>query len=374
MAGGVMTRDHLQIVAIAAGLAAAIGCVGLVTAWVVRRRSMRWAFLLVALVAVLGLVAGVVGTARAMFLSEHDYDVILWVAAASGLVSLGFAVLVARLTVQGSRALQRAARAVGRQGEFVPPDNMAAELSELSHELDQALERLRESRERERSLEGARRELVTWMSHDLRTPLAGLRAMAEALEDGIAADPDRYHRQMRETVDRLTQMVDDLFEISRIHSGTLPLNLENVLLEDAVSEALAAGAPVAEARGVQLLGRAEPGAMVRADPLGLSRLIGNLVANAIRHTPTEGRVEVAARLCGDRVELEVSDECGGIPDADLTRVFDVGWRGAAARTPEANVGSGLGLAIVRGIAEAHEGSVSVANASRGCRFLVRLPG
>ncbi len=368
-----MTRDELLIVAIAAGWAGAVGCVGLVTAWVVRRRSVRWAFMLVALVAVLGLVAGIIGTARAMFLSEHDYVVTLWVAAVAGVVSLGFAALVARMTVRGSRALQEAARAMGPRGEFVPPDNTAAELSELSRELDHALERLRESRHRERSLEDARRELVTWVSHDLRTPLAGLRAMTEALEDGIAADPDRYHRQMRETVDRMARMVDDLFEISRIHSGALPLSPEDVFLEDAVSDALAAGAPVAEARGVQLVGRAEPGAVVRADPHGLSRLIGNLVANAIYHTPSEGRVEVAARATAAGVEVEVSDECGGIPEADLVRVFDVGWRGAAARTPDSNAGSGLGLAIVQGIAEAHAGTVSVANARAGCRFLVQLP-
>jgi signal transduction histidine kinase len=368
-----VSRDQLLIIAISAGLAGMVGCLGIAAAWLVRRRSLRWAFLLVALVAVLGLVAGVVGTARAMFLSEHDYDVILWVAAVAGLVSLVFAFLVARMTVRGSRALQLATRAAGSNGDFVPPANTAAELSALSRELDQTLERLRESRERERALEGARRELVAWMSHDLRTPLAGLRAMTEALEDGLAPDRERYYRQMGETIDRLSQMVDDLFEISRIHSGALPVNLESVLLEDAVNQAMSAGAPIAEARGVRLTGHAEPGVVVRADPVGLSRLIGNLVTNAIRHTPSEGRVEVAARVSGDEVELEVRDECGGIPEAELLRVFDVGWRGAAARTPEANVGSGLGLAIVRGIAEAHEGSVSVANASQGCRFLVRLP-
>jgi signal transduction histidine kinase len=368
-----VNRDQLLVVVISAGLAGAVGCLGIAAAWLVRRRSVRWAFVLVALVAVLGLVAGVVGTARAMFLSEHDYDVIMWVAAVAGLVSLVFAFVVARMTVRGSRALQLATRAAGTHGDFVPPEDTAAELSALSQELDQTLERLRESRERERAVDGARRQLVAWMSHDLRTPLAGLRAMTEALEDGLAPDPARYYTQMRETVDRLTQMVEDLFEISRIHSGTLPVHLESVLLEDAVGQALTTGAPIAEAHGVRLIGDVEPGVIVRADPVGLSRLIGNLVANAIRHTPSEGRVEVAGRACGDEIELEVRDECGGIPEADLVRVFDVGWRGAAARTPEANVGSGLGLAIVRGIVEAHEGSVSVVNASQGCRFLVRLP-
>lgn len=368
-----MTRDELLVVLISAGLAGTVGILGLAAVWLARRRSMRWAFLIVALVAVLGLVAGVVGTARAMFLSRHDYEVILWVAAVAGLVSLGFAALVGGIAVRGARGLQAAARQVGGGGDFVPPPDTASELSDLASELNRALDALHASHERERALESARQELVSWVSHDLRTPLAGLRAMAEALEDGLAADPVRYHEQIRQQVDRLARMVDDLFEVSRISSGSLPLSLEKVLLEDAVSEAVAAGAPLAEARGVHLVGRAEPGAMVVADPRSLSRMIGNLVTNAIRHTPAEGRVEVAARLTEGEVEVEVSDQCGGIPEPDLSRVFDVGWRAAPARTPEATVGSGLGLAIVRGIAEAHRGTVSVANTAPGCRFLVRLP-
>jgi signal transduction histidine kinase len=105
-------------------------------------------------------------------------------------------------------------------------------------------------------------------------------------------------------------------------------------------------------------------------------VVTNLLMNAIRHTPSDGTVEVSGRVTGDGVEVEVRDECGGIPDEDLERVFDVAWRGSHARTPEAEVvtaGAGLGLAIVRGIVEAHRGSVDVANEAPGCRFLVRLP-
>jgi len=115
---------------------------------------------------------------------------------------------------------------------------------------------------------------------------------------------------------------------------------------------------------------------VRADPRELSRMIANLVTNAIRHTPNEGRVEVTGRAGAHGVELVVEDACGGIPPEDLDRVFDVAWRGSDARTPEpsqVSAGSGLGLAIVRGIAEAHRGTVHVDNIGAGCRFLVRLP-
>ena len=371
--GGNVTSDILSVIAMAAGWAAAVGVVGLLVAHLARRRSLRWAFAIVALSAVLGLIAGVVGAARAMFLSSHDFRIVLWVAATAGLVSLLFALLVARRAVRGSRAVQEATRLLGEDGSFVVPAGTSSELSQLSAQLADTSSRLAESRDRERTLEASRRELVAWVSHDLRTPLAGLRAMAEALEDDMVDDPRRYHVQMRETVDRMARMVDDLFELSRLHSGSFQLSLESVPLDEAISEALAVSGPVAIASGVRLDGHAEPGVAVLADSRELSRMIGNLVTNAIRHTPSEGAVEVIARSSGEAVELVVSDGCGGIPEEDLPRVFDVAWRGSHARTPEASAGSGLGLAIVRGIAEAHRGTVAVANVDGGCRFSVRLP-
>lgn len=385
-----MSRDTLIVIAIAAGWASVVGLMGLVVAYVGRRWSLRWAFVTVALSGVLGLVAGVIGTARAMFLSQHDFEVALLVSGVAGVVSLAFALLVARWAIGGSRAVQEATRLLGDQGVFVAPTNTAAELSALSAQLAQTSHRLADSRQSERTLEASRRELVAWVSHDLRTPLAGLRAMAEALEDGMVDDPSRYHRQMRETVDKMTRMVDDLFELSRIHAGALQLAVETVPLDDVVSEVLAVSTPIASARGVRLGGQVEPGVAVRADPRELNRLIGNLVTNAIRHTPSEGTVEVTGWAGPDGVELAVSDACGGIPHEDIDRVFDVAWRGSNARTPETGsasggkatgagagwplgAGSGLGLAIVRGIAEAHHGTVQVDNVGAGCRFLVRLP-
>ncbi|MBA2716409.1 MAG: HAMP domain-containing histidine kinase [Propionibacteriales bacterium] len=388
--GSGVSRDTLIVIAIAAGWASVVGLCGLLVAYLIRRESLRWAFVTVALSGVLGLVAGAVGTAHAMFLSQHDFEVLLLVSSVAGVVSLGFALLVARWAIGGSRAVQEATRLLGEQGTFVVPADTPSELTALSAQLAETSGRLEESRTRERTLEGSRRELVAWVSHDLRTPLAGLRAMAEALEDGLAEDPARYHRQMRETVDNMTRMVDDLFELSRIHAGALALAVETIPLDEVISEVLASSSPIASARGVRLGGHAEPGVAVRADPRELGRLIGNLVTNAIRHTPSEGTVEVTGRAGPGGVELVVSDACGGIPGEDLDRVFEVAWRGSQARTPEARTepgvddrsagsgslmgtGSGLGLAIVRGIAEAHHGTVQVDNVGAGCRFLVRLP-
>lgn len=179
----------------------------------------------------------------------------------------------------------------------------------------------------------------------------------------------------------MVRMVDDLFELSRMHAGTLKIAPEPVPVGDLVSEAIAGADPVARARGVRLDGDVEPGLQVTADPAALSRILDNLIMNGIRHTPSEGLVEIHARALAGGVELTVTDGCEGIPDSERSRVFDLAWQGGAARTPELadvpTARAGLGLAIVKGIVEAHEGEVEVVNvvdaADRGCRFVVRLP-
>jgi signal transduction histidine kinase len=330
-------------------------------------------------VAIGSVLAGVGAIARLMFISPHDRGVITWVLSISGVVALLVAAALGVAMARWSEALRQDARRLGTHGSFSATPRGPSELQALSEELARTSERLEESRLREARLETSRRELVTWVSHDLRTPLAGMRAMAEALEDGLAEDPGRYHRQIRAEVDRMVRMVDDLFELSRIHAGVLRLSPQSVALGDVVSEALAGADPVARARGVRLGGRVEEDVLVTADPAGLSRVVSNLLMNAIRHTPADGVVEISARAVPDGVELSVTDACGGMREEDIPRVFDVGWQGSSSRTPDhqdvaSGAGAGLGLAIVKGIVEAHLGQVAVTNHDPGCRFLVRLPG
>lgn len=370
--------DQMQVVLIAAAWAGGVGVLGLGVAWLLRRLSVRWLATLVAVVAVGAVVAGMLGTARAMFLSDHDFGVVLLVALVAGVVAVAVAMAVGGAFAGWSHSLQQDARRFGDSGEFVGGSRGPAELRALSDELARTSAKLAESRAREARLEESRRELVSWVSHDLRTPLAGLRAMTEALEDGLAEDPARYHRQIRSEVDRMVRMVDDLFELSRIHAGVLRLSLQPVALGDLVSEALAGADPVARARKVRLGGSVEDGVLVRADPAELSRVLSNLLMNAIRHTPADGVVEIRGRAVPEGVELSVTDGCGGLSAEDMARVFDVAWQGSTARTPHAAVGpagsgAGLGLAIVKGIVEAHRGRVAVANHAPGCQFLVQLP-
>ncbi|MFD4140008.1 sensor histidine kinase [Streptomyces sp. NPDC058572] len=365
-------RDTLLIALFAFLGAVGAGLLGAVVLRLLRHRSVTVSLTVVAAVTVTAMLAGTLAVARAMFLSPHDLTVVTTVVAMAAVVSLATALLLGRWVVARSRELTLAARSFGEGGAFSAPEGAStAELEELSRELAVTSDRLAASRERERALETSRRELVAWISHDLRTPLAGLRAMSEALEDGVVQDPERYFRQIRTEVERLNSMVGDLFELSRIHAGALALTPTRMSVYDLVGEALAGADPLAREHGVHLVGgRVEP-VPVEVDGKEMTRVLANLLVNAIRRTPADGTVAVAAERHEDCVVLSVTDGCGGIPEEDLPRVFDTGWRGSPARTPPA--GAGLGLAIVRGIVEAHAGHAGVRNVTGGCRFEVTLP-
>ncbi len=235
---------------------------------------------------------------------------------------------------------------------------------------------LHEVHDAERVAEKSRRELVAWISHDLRTPLAGIRAMTEAVVDGIVSEPDEiavYAKRIQGETMRLSGMVDDLFQLSRITSGALHLTLSAVPLHDVVSEAVAVEGVAAARKGVQVRADGSEWPVVRGSDPELARVVRNLLSNAIRHTPPDGAVVVAAGVSDDHAWLRVDDGCGGIPVEDLDRVFDVAFRGAVARTPDDQSRGGLGLAIARGLVQAHDGEIHACNVGPGCRFEVRLP-
>jgi signal transduction histidine kinase len=356
--------------------AVGISVAGVVALRLLASRSMRVMITGVVLVCTLTSMAGV-GVIAYRMLSGVNEEAVLDLMAIAGLAGLIVALIVGRQLIKASRALSAAVQGVGESGVYIAPGRtLPAELAELSEGLAIAHERLNVARTRERALEASRRELVAWVSHDLRTPLAGLRAMAEALEDQVVVDPrtvSQYHTQIRTEVDRLSTMIDDLFELSRIHAGALRLTRRMVGLEDVVAEVVASTEPVARAKGVRLTGAAVRGMPVYVDSGELGRALRNLVTNAIRHTPSDGVVDVLAEVQSGMASVCVSDACGGIPPGDLARVFDVAFRGESARTPGPDGGGGLGLSIARGIVEAHSGQIAVRNAGPGCQFLIRLP-
>lgn len=367
-----MIGDALLIALYAAIGAAGAGLIGAVALRALRERSVTVSLAVVAAVSVAAMLAGTMLVSWAMFLSDHDLWVVTTVCAMAAAVSLLVTLLLGHSVVKGSRELAEATRALGDDGSFVPPlTSPTAELAQLSRQLAATSAKLAASRERERALETSRRELVAWISHDLRTPLAGLQAMTEALEDGMVDDPQVYLTRIRAEVGRMSAMVSDLFELSRIQAGVLALSPTRMSVYDLVGDAIAGVDALAREQGVRLVGHGVDPVPVEVDGREMSRVLANLLVNAIRRTPADGTVAVSAFREADRVVLSVTDGCGGIDPDDLPRVFDTGWRGTNARTPPA--GAGLGLAIVRGIVEAHQGRATVHNVPGGCRFEVHLP-
>jgi signal transduction histidine kinase len=375
----------LTVAGIALGCALVVGALGLLALRLLSRGSLVTQLIVVAFATVASVVSGTAAVASLMYLSEHDLTVFYSVAVVAGIVSLAMASVLGRSLARDNRYLRAAAASIGRGESVISPErHTSTEFAALAGELAATADRLTESREREERIETSRREIVAWISHDLRTPLAGIRAMAEALEDGMAPDPTRYYEQIRGQVDRLSGMVDDLFELSKIHAGALKLAFDRVSLYDLISDTVADLAPVALAKSLDLRFEGERGLTLQADARELARAVGNLIMNAIQHSPAGSAIVVSAIRhagghAGGHAIISVVDAAGGIPEQDLARVFEAGWRASGPRTPAVGTGAGrsggagLGLAIVEGIVRAHAGQVSVTNVGAGCRFEVLLP-
>jgi signal transduction histidine kinase len=373
---GASTSDAVTLMAVSALGALVASLVGWLVLRSLRERSVRAQVVVVALSSTLATITGMLAAAKAMFISAHDLHALLVVAVISGAVAVGAALQFSRSVGAGTRQVGDLARRMA-DGEAVEGGLVGApsDLADLAAELADVSARLATSRRHERALERSRRELVSWVSHDLRSPLATIRAVAEALDDGVVTDPEttgRYHHQIRRDAERLSALVDDLFELSRINSGVVCQDRQLVRLRDLIDDVISEARPQAEVKGIALIDHMDDLPAIPVSSQELRRALHNLIDNAIRHTPPGGTVAIETLVDADGAHLSVVDECGGIPEADLTRVFDVAFRGDAARAKDQG-GGGLGLAIARGLVEAHEGSIEVANQPHGCRFTVRLP-
>ena len=373
--------DGLELAAIAAGATVFALAIGAVALRARDRRSIGAQIVALTCSTVIAVIAGAYAASRAMFISQHDLTALVVVLGAAGGVAILVAIALGSRVGTASRALVSAARRIGEEGQtpFGSLErNAPAELVDLARELAATQARLDDARNRQQILERSRRELVAWVSHDLRTPLAGMRAIVEALEDGVVEDPatvERYLRTMREEVEHLAALVDDLFELSRTQAGALRLKFERVSLGDLISDVLAGSAPVAAAKRVNLEGRlVGPPPELEVSTPEVLRALRNLLENAIRHTPSDGSVVIEAGVddeLPDYVYVAVRDSGGGVLPEDLPRIFDVAFQSDRARTPGA--GAGLGLAIAKGFVEAHDGRLDVQNEAGGAIFTMRLP-
>lgn len=370
--------------------AVVIGGASLLVLRSLRRTSLAIQISVAVLATVAVLTAGMVSAFNAMFISARDLEVMWYILAIAAVVAVAMSLMLGARVSRNARTLADAARDLGRgkkTGTTVPV--MSSELAALADELQLSSTRLEESRQREAAVEKSRRELVSWISHDLRTPLASMRAMAEALEDGMAEDAASYHRQIISQTDQMAGMVNDLLELSKIQAGTLQLTSEPLDLYDLASDAIADLAPLAAQRNIRLDGGGERECLAVADGPSLGRAIRNVVLNAILYSPRDSLVHVEVGREGADAVVSVRDSCGGIAEEDLEHVFETGWQKDLARSRAGHnqgtgigtmedgrtpySGAGVGLSMVAGIVRSHGGTVTVHNVGEGCRFSIRIP-
>jgi signal transduction histidine kinase len=347
----------VALATLGAGLASALALQRLPT---VRLRLAALALVGVALPLAAVLVSGVV-----MFHSEHDLTV-LAVAVASSAGALIAALLVARSIAKPVEQLRRTAAALAH-GELAARARQdgPAELADLAASFNRMAASLEE-------LFDARREVVAWASHDLRTPLASLQAMLEAVEDGLAPST-HYLPAMREQVRILSSLVDDLFELAQIDSGALRLEIREAQVSSLVASCLRGIEAEADARRVRVEARVrEPVPAARCAPEQVERVLYNLLTNALRHTPSDGSVAVLVESTAEEVQVTVEDTGVGLTPEAARRMFDRFWRGDRARSSSRG-GAGLGLAIARGLVEAQGGRIWAEDEGGGARVSFTLP-
>jgi signal transduction histidine kinase len=329
-------------------------------------------------------------TARLMFISPHDRQLLLLLLAFTAVVALALGIVLANLlSASITRLRDGAHRLAAGQLDTRVELSGGDELADLARDFNQLAAQLAAAAQERSQLEEARRELFAAISHDLRTPLASLRAMTEALDDGLVSDPamtQRYLATMRSQIGILNSLIDDLFELARLEAGAVHLERERTALQDLVSDTLEGMRAAAHQRGVDLSGTvaAEVGPVLVA-PQKIERVLSNLVLNALAHTPAGGRVTIMVRpvlpdeqptLESGEADLlvEVADTGEGIDPADLPHIFERFYRGEKSRSRRTG-GTGLGLAIARGIVEAHGGQIGITSQPGvGTHVWFTLPG
>ena len=303
--------------------------------------------------------------ANAMFINNHDLNLLMWVLVPAVLGAAMVAMLMARPVARDAKRICDAAMRVA-DGDLSARTGVVRndELGEAAEMFDVMVDRLN-AIENERSL------MLSSISHDLRTPLAALRAAVEAIRDGVADDPDLYLAGMERQVRALSSLVDDLQLHTRLVSGTLQLQRVRLDLTELADESMEIVRPLAESRGIKLLLEATERVMVDADGSQLARVARNLLDNAIRHAPDGSVVLVQVLRHVDTVTLRVHDEGLGFPADFRDRAFEPFTRADPARDIRTGT-AGLGLSIARGIVAAHHGSVTLGNGPGG-DVLVSLP-
>lgn len=307
--------------------------------------------------------------AEQMFASEHDLSLAGVLLLFAGIIAITFGVFVAANVSDTLGQLVEATRQIAAGNlQTRAVIHGRDEVAQMAQAFNEMAEELQKTADQRRELDLLRRDLIAWTSHDLRTPLTSVRAMVEALHDGVVTDSEmvhRYYRTIRADVIALNGLIDDLFELAQLETSGLKLEKSPHSLSDLISDSLESFRAVADQRGIQLTGDVS----LQIDPVWLNaakigRVLANLLSNALRYTPEGGRVHVSATRVVEGVQVTVQDSGVGFSSQDLPRVFEQFYRGEVARSRTTG-GAGLGLAIARGVVEGHNGRIWAENAPGG---------
>jgi len=317
-------------------------------------------------------------SAQMMFVSKHDLllAIVLLVFAGGMAMVLGY--FLSSTITERIHVLKGAAEKLA-QGDLQTrvPVNGRDEVAALASTFNQMAEQLQAADDKQRELESMRRDLIAWVSHDLQTPLTSVRAILEALSDGMVEDPEtvkRYLITAQRDVRSLSSLIDDLFQMAQLDAGGFPLHRAQASLNDLVSDTLESFTELAKQSEITLEGNVDSDVdPVHMDTQAIGRVLNNLIGNALRHTPNQGRVSVWARRTDHSVEVTVSDTGEGIRVEDIPRIFERFYRGEKSRN-RVTGGAGLGLAIARGIVQAHGGDIRVeSKTGKGAQFTFYIP-
>ena len=346
--------------------------------WMTLSPTLRWSLLGGYMLSSLLTFFNVWFSAQMMFVSEHDLllAIVLLIFASGMAMVLGYflsSTVTSRIYLLKDAAEKLAKGELKTRVSINGRDEVAA----LANTFNQMAEQLEMVDAKQRELERLRADLIAWVGHDLQTPLASMRAILEALEDGVVDDPQtvkRYLGTAQRDVRSLSVLIDDLFQMAQLDTGGIPLDRAESSLSDLISDTLESFSELALRQGVKLEGSVDSNVdPVTMDTQRIGRVLKNLIGNALRHTPAEGRVNVHARRTASGVEVSVSDTGEGIRAEDLLHVFESFYRGEKSRSRSTG-GAGLGLAISRGIVQAHGGEIKVqSEAGRGSQFTFTLP-
>lgn len=322
------------------------------------------------MLALLGLFVGL------MFVTSTEALLTALAALAAAVLAAWVARLLARRVMVNVSTVSGALHDLGRGERSVAiPELSSAELDGLGEAVTALAARLAEEERARWTAETAHRDLVVSVSHDLRTPITTLLLLCEALQDDVLDEDERgdYVRRIGVHVRALGGLVNDLFDLARLRADDVTVPRERVELDVLLEESVDAMRPQAEARSVRMRTELPPDALTaQLNPEQIQRVLFNLLQNAIRHTPSDGSIQVRAMTLPDTVQIEVADSGQGIPAQERERMFLPFVQGAerAARNGE---GAGLGLAISRAIVEAHGGRIWLADADAGTRVRFTLP-